>query len=316
MLIGMPKPTGSKSTAPATSGAAGDGVIFDVTTADFQAKVFQASVEKPVIVDFWAPWCGPCKQMMPLLEEAVRAAGGAVVMAKVNIDQNPDLAQALRIQSVPTVYAFFQGRPVDGFTGAQSASHLKAFVEALVKMARAGAPDAIDVPAALKQAAACLAGGDPATAQAIYGEILAQDETNVAAWVGLVRTFIAAGQVEQARGFIDAAPESVAKNPEFEAARTALSLAQAKPAVSVKDLEDRLARNPDDHAARFDLAMALFAGEYRAEAVDALIEIISRNREWEEEKARKQLLQFFEAWGPADPASLAGRRRLSTALFS
>lgn len=315
MLIGMPPRPASKPSAHAAPGA-GDSIVFDVTTAEFQTKVFQASVEKPVIVDFWAPWCGPCKQIGPLLEDAVRAAGGAVVMAKVNIDENPDLAQALRIQSVPTVYAFFQGRPVDGFTGAQPASHLRAFVETLVKMARAGAPDAIDVPAVLKQAADCLAAGDLAGAQGFYSDVLAQDETNVAAWVGMVRTFIAAGQVEQARGFIDAAPEVVAKNPGFDAARTALSLAQAKPAAPVKALEDRLAQNPDDHAARFDLAMALFAGEYRAEAVGALIEIISRNRGWEDEKARKQLLQFFDAWGPTDPATLAGRRRLSTALFS
>jgi putative thioredoxin len=313
MLIGMPQTPARPTQNPA--GAPAD-IIFDVTTADFQTKVLQASLEKPVIVDFWAPWCGPCKQLGPALESAVRAAGGAVLMAKANIDACPDLAQALRIQSVPTVYAFFQGRPVDAFTGAQPASQIKVFIDALLKLARAGAPDALDVPATLKHAAQALAQGDPATAQALYADILAQDETHVEAWVGMVRSFIAAGLTEQARGFIDAAPESVTKNPGFEAARTALALAQSRPATSVKDLEDRLARNPDDHSARFDLAMALFTGEYRAEAVEALIEIISRNRSWEDEKARKQLLGFFEAWGPADPATLAGRRRLSTALFS
>lgn len=317
MLIGMPQPPKSPAARnPQTAGEAQGGLVFDVTTADFQVRVLQASLEKPVIVDFWAPWCGPCKQLGPLLEEAVRAAGGSVVMAKVNIDASPDLAQALRIQSVPTVYAFFQGRPVDAFTGAQPASQIKAFVDALIKMARAGAPDALDVPATLKQAAQTLAEGDPATAQALYAEILAQEPENVEAWVGMVRTFLAAGQIEQARGFIDAAPEAVSKHPGFEAARTALALAQARPATPVKDLEARVLANPDDHAARFELAMGLFAGEYRTEAVDALVTIISRNRSWEDDKARKQLLQFFEAWGPSDPATIAGRRRLSTVLFS
>lgn len=311
MLIGMPQ----SPKPPAASSASGN-VIFDVTTADFQAAVLEKSLEIPVIADFWAPWCGPCKQLIPALEQAVQAAGGKVLLAKINIDESPDLAQALRIQSVPTVYAFFQGRPVDAFTGARPVSEIKVFIEKLAKLALSAAPDALDIPATLLAAAQALAAGDAAGAQALYAEILSQDRENVDAWAGLVRTFVAAGQPEQAQGLIDSVPDSVAKDPRFEAARTALALAQQKPAAGVKELEDRLARNAEDHAARFDLAMALFSGGFRAEAVDALIEIIRRNRAWEDEKARKQLLQFFEAWGPADPATIAGRRKLSSALFS
>lgn len=312
MLIGMPPQTPH---APAPQGGK-DALVFDVSTADFQSAVLEKSLTLPVIVDFWAPWCGPCKQLAPALEQAVQAAGGKVLLAKVNIDENPDLAQALRIQSVPTVYAFFQGRPVDAFAGARPASEIKDFIAKLAQLVQDSAPDAIDIPAALLAAAQALAAGDVVEAQSLYADILTQAPDNAEGWAGMIRCFIAAGQTDQAQELLHSVPEAVAKDPRFESARTALALAQQKPSADVKTLEDRIARNADDLAARFDLAMALFAGGFRAEAVAALIEIIRRNRVWEDEKARKQLLQFFDAWGPADPATVAGRRALSSALFS
>ncbi len=312
MLIGMPP---QPPHAPAPQGGK-ETLVFDVSTADFQSAVLEKSLTLPVIVDFWAPWCGPCKQLAPALEQAVQAAGGKVLMAKVNIDENPDLAQALRIQSVPTVYAFFQGRPVDAFAGARPASEIRDFIAKLAKLVQDSTPDAIDIPAALLAAAQALASGDIVEAQSLYADILTHAPDNAEGWAGMIRCFIAAGQTDQAQELLHSVPESVAKDPRFESARTALALAQKKPSADVKTLEDRIARNADDLAARFDLAMALFSGGFRAEAVAALIEIIRRNRAWEDEKARKQLLQFFDAWGPADPATLAGRRALSSALFS
>lgn len=314
MLIGMPQP----DRAAASASPAAEAAVFDVTSADFQARVLEKSLEVPVIADFWAPWCGPCKQLGPVLTQAVQAAGGRVRLAKINIDENPDLAQALRIQSVPTVYAFFQGRPVDAFTGARPASEIKTFVEKLARMAQGARPDALDIPALLKQAAAALAAQDAAGAQALYAEILTQDEAHVEAWVGMVRSFLAAGEVDQAQAVADSVPDSVRSDPRFAPARTALDLARAqKPGGGeLPALEARLAADGDDHAARFALAMALFGQDRRAEAVDALVEVVRRARAWEEEKARKQLLQFFEAWGPSDPATLAGRRKLSGVLFS
>ncbi len=301
--------------------AAAEDVVFDVNVQDFESRVMQGSLHIPVIVDFWAPWCGPCKQMMPAIEEVVRAAGGQVLLAKVNIDENPELAQALRVQSVPTVFSFFQGQPVDGFTGAKPASEIKAFVEkllALVRQSQTDAlPDELDVPAVLEAAAKAMAEGDLALAQGLYVQILTQKEDHVDAYAGLVRTLIAADQMDQAQQMIEEAPDSIAAAPALEAVKTALALAQSKPSESVVlELAGRIEKNADDHQARFELAEALFAHSRPEEAIDALIEIIRRNRAWEDEKARKQLLVFFEALGPVDPQTIAGRKKLSLILFS
>lgn len=306
-------PPSAPQAAPANANA---DVIFDVTSAEFEAKVLHASLQKPVIVDFWAPWCGPCKQLMPVLEKAVAELGGAVLLAKVNIDENADLAQALRIQSVPTVYAFLGGRPVDAFQGAQPESQIKNFLHKIVQAAKQMAPDALDIPAALKGAAEALAAGDLMTAQNIYVQVLGQDERNAQAYVGLVRVFIAAGELEQAQGMVDNAPDEIVKNPAFAEAKTALELALAKPSGNTAGFEAALAKNPDDHQARFDLANTLFAEGQKERAMEELLTIIGKNRLWNEEAARKQLLKFFEGLGGADPLVIEARRKLSSLLFS
>jgi putative thioredoxin len=291
-------------------------LIFDVTEADFEARVLGPSMEKPVIVDFWAPWCGPCKQLGPLLEKAVTENAGAVLMAKINVDENKQIAAALKIQSIPTVFAFFQGRPIDAFQGALPESQIKIFIDKLVKISKQAAPDAIDIPEAMKGAAAALAAKDFHAAQQIYSHILHQDRKNAAAYVGLVRTLIAAGVVDEAKQLVDSAPPEISGQSVFAEARTALELAQNKPASALGKLEAEVAKNPADHQARFDLALAQFAEEQKEAAIDSLLEIIEKKRDWNEDAARKQLIKFFEALGPADPLTLQGRRKLSAILFS
>jgi putative thioredoxin len=313
MLPGSQKTTAAAP--PQDTKTSGQQAVFDATTADFEDRVLRASLEKPVIVDFWAPWCGPCKQLGPILESAVNATNGAVLMAKVNIDENPELAQALRVQSIPTVYAFFQGRPVDAFQGAQPESTIKTFVQKLLTLAKQGAPDAIDIPAALKAAAQALAEGDLGAAQGIYAQILSQDEKNVAAFIGLIRVLIAGDQVKQAAAMIASAPPEISRSPLFGEARTALELAQTKTADSGK-LAKKLDKNPADHQLRLDLAVAQFAEGEREQAAENLLTIIRTEREWNDSAAKKQLLKFFEAMGASDPVTIAARKKLSSILFS
>lgn len=298
--------------APAPAGA----YIFEAGAADFEAKVLLASMQQPVIAYFTAPWCGPCKQLGPVIEGAVIAAAGAVTMAKINIDNNQELAAALRIQSVPTVYAFFQGRPVDAFQGAVPESQIKAFIAKLIQLSRQAAPGAIDVPETLKAAAQAIADGDLNTAQAMYVQVLQQDDKNAHAYAGIVRVMIAAGQTEEARGFLDGMPPDLQKTVAYAEAKTALELAEAKPSSPLATLMEAVQRAPDDHQARIDLALAQFSSGARADAVDTLIESIRLGRMWNDEAARKQLLKFFEAMGHADPVTVEGRKKLSSVLFS
>lgn len=314
-LFGIPSP---KKETPQNVAASPSGFIFDVTTATFEQLVMKGSMEKPMLVDFWAPWCGPCKQLMPLLEAEVNAANGEVLLAKINIDENPELAQALRIQSVPTVMAFFQGQPVTAFTGARPASEIRGLINQLVKIARSSKPDALDIPAALKDAAEQIAAQNFAVAQDLYLRVLEQDENNVDAYNGLVRMMIESGALPQAESMVENAPEGIAKNPAFAASKTAIELARGagEAAKKLKPLQQAADKNPADYQARFDLASAQFAAGFKAEAIDNLLAIVRADRGWNNDGARVELLRYFEALGFADPLSVDGRKKLSRLLFS
>ena len=291
------------------------GALKNVSSATFEADVILGSNERPVIVDFWAPWCGPCKQLGPLLEKTVAATKGRAAMVKVNIDENPEIAQALRIQSIPTVYAFYQGRPVDGFMGAVPESQLKQFVDKVLAEAGAAPGDPTDQLIAAAEVA--LAAGQPAEAQKIYAELLAEDAANAPARAGLARVLIDAGQHPAARAVLAEAPAAVKNHAAIHAAQSALDLAEQSARTGpVLDLQRALEKNPEDHQARFDLAMAYYAAGLREDAVDALLEIVRRDRAWNDEQARKQLVKLFEAFGMMDPLSIDARKRLSSLLFS
>ena len=285
----------------------------DATTQSFAADVIEASQQTPVIVDFWAPWCGPCKQLAPILEKTVRDAGGKVALVKINIDENPEIAQQLRIQSIPAVFAFDKGQPVDGFMGAQPESQIKRFVERLV-----GPMGPSPLEQALEQAKDALDAGDFATASNIYGQILRQVPGEAAAIAGLVRCLVGAGDLQEARELVDGLDDETLKNADVESAVSALALAEQAGEADgdTAELQARLAQDPGDHQTRFDLAMAYHGAGRNEQAIDELIEIIRRDREWNDEAARQQLLKLFEALGHADPLTVAGRRKLSSILFS
>ena len=287
-------------------------LIKDTTTATFRQDVIAESMNRPVLVDFWAPWCGPCKQLTPVLEKAVTAAGGTVVLVKMNIDEHPSIAGQLGIQSIPAVIAFQRGQPVDGFMGAVPESQVKEFIARL-----AGPAGPSPVEAALEEATRLIAEGDLAGASEIYAAILEQEPDNVAALAGLAKIQLDAGELENARQVLAMVPEAKAADPALAGIRAALELAdQAAALGDLAGLQARVETNPDDHQARFDLALGLAARNDRTAAVDHLIEIRRRDRDWNEDGARKQLLQFFEAWGVMDPDTIRGRRKLSTLLFS
>ncbi|CAH1658037.1 thioredoxin [Chelatococcus asaccharovorans] len=294
-----------------TTGQA-DPLVKDTTTADFRQDVIAESMRQPVLVDFWAPWCGPCKQLGPVIEKAVNAAQGKVKLVKLNIDEHPQIPGQLGIQSIPAVIAFSRGQPADGFVGALPESQVKAFIERLVGPLGPG-----PIAELLDEADQLAAAGDAAGAAGLYAEALAQEPDNARAIAALARLHVELDDLEGARRFLDMVPADKANDPAIAAARAALELAeQAASLGDLAEFEQRLATNPLDHQARFDLALALNAKGKREEAADQLLEIFRRDRTWNDDGARKQLLQFFEAWGPMDEATLAGRRRLSSLLFA
>lgn len=288
-------------------------LIKDTTTQTFVKDVIEESKRQPVLIDFWAPWCGPCKQLTPSLEKAVRAAKGKVKLVKMNIDEHPAIPGQMGIQSIPAVIAFVNGQPADGFMGAVPESQVTAFIDKLTQ----GMPSTGSVADLLAEAEAILTEGDAATAASVYAQILAEDASNIPAIAGLARCYVVAGALDQAKQTLGMVPDSKRNDAAISAVQTMLDLAeQAKAVGPVTDLEQKVAANPADHQARFDLAVALNAAGKRIEAANHLMEIVKRDRKWDDDGARKKLVQFFEAWGPADDATVEGRKRLSTILFS
>jgi putative thioredoxin len=299
------EPIIGEMTAPADA-------VKDGDTASFAQDVIEASRETPVIVDFWAPWCGPCKTLGPTIEKAVKNSGGQVKLVKINVDENQQLAQQLRVQSIPAVFAFKNGQPVDGFVGAQSESQINAFIGRLT-----GDAGPSPIEKAVEQGETALAAGDFETAADIFGQVLRADAENGRAVAGLCQCLIASGEREEARMMLDGLEGKLASDPAIQSVRAALDLAEQSVDVGdVSAFRARLEADANDHEARMELSKALLAAGQREEAVDELLESIRRDRNWNEEAARKQLLTLFEAFGQADEVTVAARRRLSSMLFS
>jgi putative thioredoxin len=294
-------------------GAAADGALVkEITEATFLEDVIEASKEVPVVVDFWAPWCGPCKQLGPALEAAVNAAGGKVKMVKVNVDENQQIAGQLRIQSIPTVYAFHDGQPVDGFQGALPPSQVNQFVDKMAALATEG-----PLAAAIAAAEEMLEAGALEDAAQTFAAIIEEDEKMAAAYGGLARAQIALGDLDQAEAVLNGAPAEISAAVEIEAVFAKIALArQAAEAGPVEELRGQVAADPDNHQARFDLAKALHAADDVQGAVDELLELFRRDRDWNEGAAKTQLFTIFDALAANDPVMLAGRRKLSSLMFA
>ncbi|MFY0621883.1 MAG: thioredoxin [Pelagimonas sp.] len=298
----------------ANAAGAGD-LVKDITEAEFMTEVVEASMKTPIIVDFWAPWCGPCKTLGPMLEEAVTAAKGAVKMIKVNVDEAQMIAGQLQIQSIPTVYAFWQGQPVDGFQGALPQSEIKAFVQRVIEAGGGDASGGLDD--AVAAAEEMLEQGATEDAAQTFAAILEEEPNHAGAYGGLVRAHLAAGDLDQAEAVLNGAPAEIASSPELEAAHAQLELAkQAADAGPVAELTAAVEADPDNHQARFDLAQALHASGDADGAVDQLLELFRRDREWNDGAAKAQLFTIFDALKANDPVVLNGRRKLSSMIFA
>ena len=308
--------TGDGSVAPANGGTSAP-VIMESDTAGFMADVMEASKDLPVIVDFWATWCGPCKTLTPILESVVTKARGAVRLVKIDVDKNPDLSAQLRIQSIPTVYAFKDGQPLDAFQGALPESEVQQWVDKLIAE-HGGGVEPSPVEQALAAAEEAFEAGDIGGAGALYAQVLNQDEQNTKALAGMARCYLKADKIDKARDIVDQTSDDVRSTDEIRAIISAIELAEAgsSAVVDTDKLRARLTDDPADLQARFDLAVALYGGGDAEAAVDELVELFRRNREWNEDAARQQLLKIFEALGPTDPLTVSGRRKLSSILFS
>ena len=292
-------------------GAAAANLIKNTTTQDFMRDVVEASHEVPVLVDFWAPWCGPCRQLTPILEKAVRAAKGAVRLVKLNIDEHPQIPGQMGVQSIPAVFAFQDGRPVDGFMGAMPESRVNAFIARLIGESAGGGE------ADLEAAEAALAGGDVNAAAQLFGEMVQQDRENAPALAGLAKCYIKTGDLARAEQTLALVPPAKAESAPVASARAALELARKAPSVGdVEALRAKLEAAPQDAQTRFDLALALNAKGDRSGAAEELLYLIAKNRGWNDDAARKQLVQLFDAWGASDPATISGRQKLSSLLFA